>query len=110
MKKLTALAATLALTLLLAASAFAAEVVQGKCLTYDTAAKTIVVEEYDINFDKDFKYGHPTGIQSIFEVADAKVGINPEPGDILRIAFNVEGTAKKALKVMNVSKQDLRKK
>lgn len=110
MKKLTALAATLALTLLLAASAFAAEVVQGKCLNYDTAAKTIVVEEYDINFDKDFKYGHPTGIQSTFEVADANVGINPEPGDILRIAFNVEGTARKALKVMNVSKQDLRKK
>lgn len=110
MKKLTVLAATLALTLLLAATAFAAEVVQGKCLAYDTAAKTIVVEEYDINFDKDFKYGHPTGIQSTFEVGDAKVGITPESGDILRIAFNVEGTAKKALKVMNVSKQDLRKK
>jgi hypothetical protein len=40
----------------------------------------------------------------------ALVGIPPEPGDILRIAYEVRGTDRVALKVMNVSKQDLRKK
>lgn len=110
MKRIVALAMALALGMLLAAAAHAAEVVQGKCLGFDQAAKTITVEEYDINFSSDFKYGHPTGIQSTFNVTEAKIGIQPEPGDILRIAYNVQGTDKQALKVMNVSKQDLRKK
>ena len=42
--------------------------------------------------------------------SDGEDPIPPEPGDILRIAFVVEGEKKKAAKVMNVSKQDLRKK
>lgn len=109
MKRIAALALALALGMMLSAAAHAAEVAQGKCLGFDQAAKTILVEEYDINFSKDFKYGHPTGIQSTFDVAAAKIGIPPEPGDILRIAYNVQGADKKALKVMNVSKQDLRK-
>lgn len=110
MKRLVALTLALALGMMLAAAAQAAEVVQGKCLGYDQTAKTITVEEYDINFSADFKYGHPTGIQSIFNVTEAKIGILPEAGDILRIAYNVQGADKKAIKVMNVSKQDLRKK
>lgn len=110
MKRIVALVMALALGMMLSAMANAAEVVQGKCLGYDQAAKTIVVEEYDINFSSDFKYGHPTGIQSTFNVTEAKIGIQPENGDILRIAYNVQGADKRALKVMNVSKQDLRKK
>jgi len=110
MKKIAALVMALALGMMLSAVAHAAEVVQGKCLGFDQKANTIVVEEYDINFSKDFKYGHPTGIQSTFNVTEAKIGIPPEPGDILRIAYQVQGADKKALKVMNVSKQDLRKK
>ena len=110
MKRIAALAMALVLGMLLAATADAAEVVQGKCLGYDQAAKTIVVEEYDINFTPDFKYGHPTGIQSTFNVKEAKIGITPESGDILRIAYTVAGADKTALKVMNVSKLDLRKK
>jgi P pilus assembly chaperone PapD len=110
MKRIAALAVALVLGMLLAAAAHAADVVQGKCLSYDQTAKTIVVEEYDINFSSDFKYGHPTGIQSTFNVRDAKIGITPEKDDILRIAYTLKGTDKEALKVMNVSKQDLRKK
>ncbi|MEW5773625.1 MAG: hypothetical protein AB1916_08890 [Thermodesulfobacteriota bacterium] len=110
MKRIAALAMALVLGMMLSAMAYAADVIQGKCLGYDQTAKTIVVEEYDINFSADFKYGHPTGIQSTFDVAEAKIGITPEPGDILRIAYNVQGADKQALKVMNVSKQDLRKK
>ncbi len=109
-KALTTLLAGLALTLLLAGAAMAAEVIQGKCLEYDQSAKTITVEEYDINFDAENPYGHATNIESTVDVATAKVGIEPMSGDILRIAYNVQGDRKVAIKVMNVSKQDLRKK
>ena len=104
------LAVVALLGLLIPAVSFAAEVTQGKCLSYDQAAKVITVEEYDTNFDKENKYGKPTGIVSEFDVSNAKIGIEPTADDILRIAYTVDGDAKKAIKVMNVSKQDLMKK
>lgn len=107
---LTILTSALIVSCLAIGSAFAAEVVQGKCITYNTTSTTIEVEEYDINFTQNHPYGQSTGIRTIFNVKDAKIGISPETGDILRIAFNVEGTEKMAIKVMNVSKQDLNKK
>lgn len=103
----------LALTLglvFLAGQALAYGVVEGKCLENNTAQKTIKIEEYDTNFSKADPYGKPTGIQSVYDVSQAKIGIVPQPGDILRIAYTVEGEKKMAAKVMNVSKQDLRKK
>lgn len=111
MKRIFAILALTALCgLLFAASALAAEVAQGKCLINDANQKVIQIEEYDINFDKEFPYGHPTGTQASFDVSKAMVGITPQPGDVLRIAYVIEGDKKLALKVMNVSKQDLRKK
>jgi hypothetical protein len=95
---------------LLAAGAFASEVSQGKTLTYDEAAKTIQIEEYDTNFSDDHRYGQPTGIVSDYDLAKAKVGIPPAAGDVVRIAYDLDGERKVAIKVMNVSKQDLRKK
>ncbi len=100
----------LGLALCLMGTAVAAEVSQGKCLRYDKERKVIAIEEYDINFSKEFPFGHPTGTEAEFDVATATIGIMPEPGDILRLAYNVKDGAKVALKVMNVSKQDLRKK
>jgi hypothetical protein len=88
----------------------AAEVSQGKCLSFDKDKKLIAIEEYDTNFSKDFPYGKPTGVESVYDVSKAQIGIPPEPGDVLRIAYDVKGTDRLALKVMNVSKQDLRKK
>ncbi len=99
-----------AIILLMAGAAAASEVSQGKCISYDQGEKLITIEEYDINFSPEFPYGHPTGQQTVYNVAAAMIGIIPEPGDILRFAYKVEGSDKKALKVMNVSKQDLRKK
>lgn len=90
--------------------ALAFGVAQGKCLENNVAQKTIKIEVYDTNFGKDTPYGHATGIENVYDVSQAKVGIKPEPGDILRIAFTLEGDTRKAAKVMNVSKQDLRKK
>lgn len=95
---------------LLAIAARAAEVVQGKCIEANLAAQTLIIEEYDLNFSADNPYGVSTGIRTTYDVRTAKTGIPPEPGDILRIAYDTKGDARVALKVMNVSKQDLRKK
>jgi hypothetical protein len=92
--------------LLFVAAAHAGEVAQGKCLNYQKGS-SVAIEEYDINFTEDMKYGHPTGIESSFDISLAKIGKTPEPGDMLRIAYVVEGTSKKATKVMNMTKQDI---
>jgi hypothetical protein len=88
----------------------AAEVSQGKCLQYDQEKKMITIEEYDLNFSQENPYGQSTGQTSAYDVSTALIGIKPEPGDILRIAYVIKGADRVALKVMNVSKQDLRKK
>ncbi|MGD8366243.1 MAG: hypothetical protein PVG78_01265 [Desulfobacterales bacterium] len=88
----------------------AAEVAQGQCLNYSKEAGTLKIEEYDTNISKDTPYGNPTGIISQFDLTRAKVGITPETGDVVRVAYEIKEDQKVALKVMNVSKQDLRKK
>ena len=100
----------LPVTLLIAAPAFSAEVIQGKCIVYDTENKTITLEEYDLNITKEHPHGLPTGKEVIVDVSGSKIGIKPEPGDTLRIAYKTNSETKKAIKVMNVTKQDLRKK
>jgi hypothetical protein len=90
--------------------AMAAEVSQGKCVNYDKEKKVITIEEYNTNFSKSAPYGEPTGVVAAYNVATAMIGIPPEPGDILRFAYDVNGTERVAIRVMNVSKQDLRKK
>ena len=101
---------SLILILCLAVPALAVEVTQGKCIKYDTEKKSVVIEEYDLNFSQEHRYGRPTGKQLVFDIAGALVGILPQPGDILRIAYEVKGKDNVGLKVMNVSKQDIMKK
>jgi hypothetical protein len=102
--------AAVILVLCLAAPTMAATVAQGKCVSYDKDKKIIVIEEYDTNFTKEHKFGTPTGKQSTYNVANALIGITPAPGDVLRIAFEEKGADRVAVRVMNVSKQDLMKK
>lgn len=97
------------LGLIFAANVIAAEVVQGECIEYNTDTKIIKIKEYDTNFSQN-KYGNPTSIESEFDISQAKIGIKPEAKDILRIAYQIDGNKKVAIKVMNVSKQDLMKK
>lgn len=104
------LASALVLAVLLCSAAWTGMVAQGKCIEYDKAAKTIKIEEYDINFTPENKYGTPTGTITVFDVSEAKIGIPPEPNDILRIAYTSDNDKYHAVKVMNVSKQDLSKK
>ena len=103
--------AAVLLVLCLAAPTMAADTVaQGKCVSYDQDKKIVVIEDYDTNFSKENKYGKPTGKQSTYNVADALIGASPVAGDILRIAFEEKGDKRQAIRIMNVSKQDLMKK
>jgi hypothetical protein len=95
--------------ILFAVATWAAEVAQGKCVGYRPSDGTIQIEEFDTHFTKDAPYGKSKGMVSAFDSSKAKIGIRPEPGDVLRIVYILEGGSKKAIKVMNVSKQDLRK-
>jgi alpha-L-arabinofuranosidase len=94
----------------LTGTAMAGEVSQGKCIQYNNDQKVLTIEEYDINFSKEAPHGKPTGIVSEFDCSKAKIGLKPEPGDIVRIAYDIKSDKKIAVKVMNVSKQDLMKK
>ncbi len=86
----------------------AAEVVQGKCLSFE-AGQTLTVEEYDTNFATS-KYGNPTGVESVFDISQAEIGIVPEKDDIVRLAYELRQDKKVAFKVMNVTRQNLMKK
>jgi len=101
---------SLIVSLALAVSAMASMVSQGKCISYDDAKKVIVIEEYDTNFSKEHKYGKPTGTESTYDASGALIGVDPKPGDILRIAYDTKDGKKKAIRVMNVTRQDIMKK
>lgn len=109
-RKIICYALTLVLGLFLAALANAGQVVvQGKCVSYDQAKNLLTVEEYNLTVTKQYPYGTPTGKQVTVNTADALIGIPPAQGDVLRVAYDT-GKENKAIRVMNVSKQDLRKK
>ncbi|MFH0959131.1 MAG: hypothetical protein V1897_10555 [Pseudomonadota bacterium] len=90
--------------------AIAAEVAQGKTVTNDTKTKLITIEEYGLKFTPENKYGNPTGKTSVFDLSDALIGAEAVPGDIVRIAYKVVDGKNKAIRIMNVTKQDVMKK
>ncbi len=91
-------------------AAMAAEVVQGKCVAIDEENKTYTIEIYDTTKDKEHPYGRSTGKTIVINYSEALVGKEPEVGDILRAAYRVEQTGNIAIKVMNLTKQDIMKK
>jgi hypothetical protein len=109
-RKLMYILMALAFVICLSLPAVAAEVAQGKTIAYDKDKKTLTVEVYDTTKSKDNPYGKSTGKQMTFSIAEALVGATPEPGDVVRIAYDEKGPDKMAVRVMNVSKQDLMKK
>lgn len=98
------------LVLLASATAWAANVAQGVCVSFDAGKNVLVIEEYDLNFSPEHKYGQPTGTMIEFDTGSAKIGIQPETGDVLRLSYVPSENKNTALKVMNISKQDLMKK
>ena len=108
--KILLLIVGLLLTVCAALPATAADVTQGKCLNYDAENKQLTIQEYNAKFSKQHIYGQPTGQNVSFNTSAALIGITPTPGDILRIAYDRKGKINQAIRIMNVSKQDLRKK
>lgn len=109
-RNLTLCIASIALVMLMAIPAMSAEVAQGKTVKYDKDNKVIVVEEYDLNITPQTKHGKSTGKELTFDLKEALIGRTPEPGDIVRIAYTVVGKDNKAIRLMNVTKQDIMKK
>jgi len=89
---------------------YGAEVAEGKVLKIEKEGTLVTIEEYDINFSKEYPYGHPTGTKSVYNLANALIGMTPAMGDILRIAYEMKGNERMAIRVMNLTKQDLMKK
>jgi len=102
--------ASIALALCLHAPAWSADVSQGKCVSYDDANKTVIIEEYDVNISKENPHGKPTGKQVTFSLASALMGGAPKPGDMLRIAYEEKGGKKEAVRLMNITRTDIMKK
>jgi len=89
---------------------YGAEVAEGKVLKIEKDGTLVTIEEYDINFSKEYPYGHPTGTKSVYNLSNALIGMTPAVGDILRIAYEMKGTERMAIRVMNITRQDLMKK
>jgi hypothetical protein len=89
---------------------YGAEVAEGKVLKIEKEGTLVTIEEYDINFSKEYPYGRPTGTKSVYNLSNALIGMTPAMGDILRIAYEMKGNERVAIRVMNLTKQDLMKK
>lgn len=99
------------LALCMAAPCMAASVAQGKCVSFDEAKQVLTIDEYDLTITKATPYGKPTGKQLTFKVTkDTLIGRAPEPGNIVRLAYEDKGSEKTAIRIQNVTKQNLMKK
>jgi len=99
------LAAAVALTGF-AGLALAGEVFQGISISFDPAANKLVLK----NSEPDKNKVPKTMTEVVFDTSTAKIGLVPAAGDKIRVAYEQKGDKFMALKVMNVTKQDLRKK
>jgi len=84
-------------------------VAQGKCVKIEKDGALVTIEEYDTQFSKSILTDARRADLSL-RFFQGGSGVPAAVGDILRIAFKVKGNERTAVKVMNVSKQDLMKK
>ncbi|MCF8034901.1 MAG: hypothetical protein K9K66_17110 [Desulfarculaceae bacterium] len=80
------------------------KVYQGKCLAMSQDGKSLTLA------NSQPKLNPIKGAEATFDIAKAKVGLLPDKGNIIRVAYFQEGERLVAIKVMNVTKQDLREK
>ncbi|MBI4878694.1 MAG: hypothetical protein HY812_03410 [Planctomycetes bacterium] len=80
------------------------QVYQGVCVRMDAATKTLELSNTEPELNP------IPGGTALFDLSRASVGLLPEPGDEIRVAFTSDGSTLVAHKVMNVSKQSLREK
>ncbi len=104
-RAIVSLAATAALTGF-AGLALAGEVFQGTAISFDAGANKLVLK----NSEPDKNKVPKTMTEVTFDTSTAKIGLAPAAGDKIRVAYDQKGDKLMAVKVMNVTKQDLRKK
>jgi len=80
------------------------QVYEGVCLSVGPGGKTITLA------NSQPKLNPIEGDSATFDLTGAKVGLPPEKGNLIRLAYFQQGKGFKAIKVMNMTKQDLRKK
>lgn len=85
-------------------------VIQGKCISFNRDNNMATVEEFNTDFSPQYPYGQSTGKQVVFNISEAVIGITPVAGDIIRVAYQMKGSHRVALRIMNVSRQDIMKK
>jgi hypothetical protein len=73
------------------------DVVQGVCLSYDAPAKALTVRNELDNQEV------------VFDVSHAHIGIIPQQGDVVRVAYHRAEQKNAARRVMNVTRLDIRK-
>jgi hypothetical protein len=78
-------------------------VYQGTCIALEDGGKMLKLANSQPNLNP------IQGESATFDVSTAKVGAPPEPGDVVRVAFLDQGGKMVALRVMNVTRQDLTK-
>ena len=80
------------------------KVYQGVCKAMADDAKSLTL------MNSQPKLNPIKGPSATFDLCKARVGLLPEKGDVIRVAYLEQGKRLIAIKVMNVTKQDLRKK
>ena len=80
------------------------QVYQGVCISLDSEGKTLKLENTEPALNR------IEGTHAVFDLTGARVGLTPEQGDTIRVAYVEREGLYQAVKVMNVTKQDLRKK
>ncbi len=80
-----------------------ARVYQGTCKALAADGKTLELANTEPQLNP------IQGEAASFDISTAKVGAAPEPGNLIRVAFLEKEGKLVALKVMNITKQDLRK-
>jgi hypothetical protein len=70
------------------------QVVQGVVVSYDAAANRVVVKDET-----------PPNPEALFVLTGADIGAVPAPGDEVRLAYLVVGSERRALRMMNLTRQ-----
>lgn len=78
-------------------------VYQGRCIAVEDGGRTLRLANDQPGLNP------IQGESATFDISSARVGARPEPGDVVRLAFVKRNGSRVALKVMNVTKQDLSK-
>lgn len=93
-----------------AMAAPAANVAQGKVLAFDKEKHVLTIDDYNTDYTNEHRFGVSTGKQSTYDTTGSMIGIAPTVGDVVRIAFDEKDGKRHAIRIMNVTKQDLMKK